>query len=71
MDFDNNRPVSQRHDISEMGIKCAECDTLIKELPFLPTKRQDDTYGKLYCFECNKKRKPSFRGPREGGGFGR
>jgi len=67
-----DRPQRQMVNVSELGIKCAECGEVIKELPFNPTKREDGTYGKLYCYECNKKRMQS-RGPRQGfsGGGGR
>jgi len=54
----SSRPPLQ--DISAMNITCAECNAKIDKLPFTPTKKQDGTYGKLYCFECNKKRRPSF-----------
>ncbi|OGI17825.1 MAG: hypothetical protein A3J63_03445 [Candidatus Moranbacteria bacterium RIFCSPHIGHO2_02_FULL_40_12b] len=68
---DNNRPPRQMFDISAMGITCTECGTAITELPFEPTKREDGTYGRLYCYECNKKRRES-RPKRNfgGGGFG-
>lgn len=59
----NNRPPRQMFDISDLGITCAECNNAIDQLPFQPTKKEDDTYGKLYCYECNKKRMRS-RGPR-------
>jgi len=66
----NNRPPRQMFDISDLGITCAECNTVIDQLPFQPTKKEDDTYGKLYCYECNKKRMKS-RGPRRDFGGGR
>ena len=56
-------------DISAMGITCTECGTAINELPFEPTKRDDGTYGRLYCFECNRKRRRD-SGPRNFGGGG-
>jgi len=64
-----NRPQRQMFDVSALNLTCSECGAPIKELPFEPTKRQDGTYGRLYCYDCNKKRKPAFRGGR-GGGFG-
>ena len=66
----NNRPKPQLNDVSALNLVCAECNTQIKELPFQPNQRQDGTYGRLYCYDCNKKRRPSFRGGRDGG-FGR
>jgi DNA-directed RNA polymerase subunit RPC12/RpoP len=67
MDY-QNRPQRQLFDVTDLGIKCAECGVDIKELPFQPTKKDDDTYGRIYCQECNRKRRRSFGGPR--GGFG-
>jgi len=69
---DNNRPQRQMFDVTSMNITCAECNTPITELPFQPTEKEDGTFGKLYCYECNKKRRRD-RGPRRdfgGGGFG-
>ncbi|HDH07648.1 MAG TPA: hypothetical protein ENH35_00130 [Candidatus Moranbacteria bacterium] len=65
----SDRPQRQMFDISSMGITCEGCGTEIKELPFEPTKREDGTYGKLYCYECNKKRMKD-RGPRRDFGGG-
>lgn len=68
---EGQRPQRQMFDISAMGITCAECGAAITELPFEPTKKEDGTYGRLYCYECNKKRMRD-RGPRRGfGGGGR
>ena len=69
----NDRPQRQMHDVSALALTCTECGTAIKELPFQPTQRQDGTYGRLFCYDCNKKRRPSFRGGGGGGrgGFGR
>ena len=53
----------QMVDIAAMGIKCASCGVDITELPFQPSKKEDGTYGRLYCRECNRNRKRSF-GPR-------
>ena len=61
-----SRPPLQ--DVSALKLTCAECGTSIDKLPFMPTQRQDGTYGKLFCYDCNKKRRPAFRGR---GGFGR
>jgi len=61
MDNFQNRPPRQMFDISDLNITCAECGTPIKELPFQPTKKEDGTYGKLYCRDCNRQRKGSFR----------
>lgn len=63
---DNNRPQRQMFDISSLGITCAECGAAITQLPFEPTKKEDGTFGKLFCYECNKKRMRD-RGPRRGG----
>ena len=65
------RPPRQKFDVTALGLTCAECGVAITELPFQPTKKEDGTYGKLYCFECNKKRMKD-RGPRRsfgGGGY--
>jgi hypothetical protein len=69
---DNNRPQRQMFDITSLGITCSECGAAIEQLPFEPTKKEDGTFGKLFCYECNKKRAKD-RGPRRGGfggGFG-
>lgn len=66
-----NRPQRQMHDVSSLNLTCSECSAAIKELPFAPTQRQDGTYGRLFCYDCNKKRKPSFGGGGGGrGGYG-
>lgn len=57
------RPQRQMFDVTAMNITCAECGTAITELPFEPRQREDGTYGQLYCYDCNKKRRNS-RGPR-------
>ena len=70
MDY-QNRPQRQMNDVSSLGLKCEECGVDIKELPFEPTKRDDGTYGRIYCQECNRKRrKTSGGGGFGGGGFG-
>ncbi len=56
----------QKHDVSSMGLKCAECGTDITELPFVPS----DPTRPVYCFECNRNRRRSFGPPRGGGGGG-
>ena len=66
MDY-QNRPQRQMNDVSALGLKCEECQVDIKELPFEPTKRDDGTYGRLYCQECNRKRRKSFGGGNRGG----
>ena len=63
----DNRPQRQMFDISGLGITCAQCNNPIDQLPFQPTKKEDGTYGQLYCYECNKKRMKD-RGPRRGFG---
>ncbi len=57
---DQPRP---KFDISSLNIKCAECGTDIKELPFQPTLKEDGTYGRIYCYECNRNRKRSYGRP--------
>jgi hypothetical protein len=59
------RAPRQMFDISAMNITCSECGTPITELPFEPTKKEDGTLGKLFCYECNKKRNADK--PRRGG----
>lgn len=55
----------QIHDVSSLNIKCANCGADVKELPFEPKLRDDNTYGKIYCQDCNRKRHRRFnRGPR-------
>ncbi len=63
---------SRMIDVSSLNLSCANCGTAITELPFSPTKREDGTYGKLYCRECNAKRprRQSFGGGRGFGGGG-
>lgn len=52
------------NDVSALGLTCSECGTPIKELPFQPTKRDDGTYGRLYCYDCNKNRRARTGGDR-------
>ncbi|MDP3794660.1 MAG: hypothetical protein Q8R13_01900 [bacterium] len=47
---------TQIHDVSSMGLKCAECQTAITELPFVPSADRP-----VYCRDCNRKRKESFQ----------
>lgn len=64
MDYNrDNRPKAPLADVSALGIKCAKCETAIDKLPFNPTKKEDGTYGTIYCYECNKgrPRKSNFR----------
>jgi hypothetical protein len=68
MDF-QDRPRSQPHDVSALNIKCAECGCDVKTLPFEPTLKEDGTYGRIYCQDCNKKRRSNFRGGGFRGGF--
>ena len=62
------RPQKQMFDVSALGLTCAECGAAITELPFEPTKKEDGTYGRLYCYECNKQR---MRNRGSGRDFGR
>ncbi|MDP1629210.1 MAG: hypothetical protein Q8L57_01165 [bacterium] len=68
MDFDN-RQRPPMNDVSDLNLTCVECGVEIKELPFTPTKRDDGTYGRLYCRECNRNRR-GFGSSRGGGGGG-
>lgn len=72
MAFQNAGGPRQMFDITALAITCAECGAAIDKLPFEPTKKEDGTYGRLYCFDCNKNRMRS-RPPRGnfGGGGGR
>ena len=61
-------------DVTALNLSCTECNAAIDKLPFMPSKKEDGTYGRLYCYECNKKRRPAFRGGNRGGfggGFNR
>ncbi|MCK5084253.1 MAG: hypothetical protein KAQ64_01195 [Candidatus Pacebacteria bacterium] len=71
MDHQNSSDRLQRQmfNISSKGITCEECKNPITELPFEPTERKDGGYGKLYCYECNKKRMKD-RGLKENFGGG-
>ncbi len=57
-------PPRQMHDVSSMGLKCAECGVDITELPFMPS----DPTRPVYCRDCNRNRRRSFGGPPRGGG---
>ncbi|MCX6746193.1 MAG: hypothetical protein NTX00_04240 [Candidatus Parcubacteria bacterium] len=39
-----------------MGLKCAECGIDITQLPFQPSADRP-----VYCRDCNRKRRQSFR----------
>ena len=52
------RPPRQMVDVSSMGLKCAECEVDITELPFQP-----DQDRPVYCKDCNRNRRKNF-GPR-------
>lgn len=68
---DGQRPQRELFDVTALNITCSECGMKIDKLPFQPTEKEDGTFGRIYCYECNKKRKPS-RGPRRDfGGRGR
>jgi len=58
-DFQNRGP-RQMNDVSALNLTCADCGIAITELPFQPSIKEDGTYGKIYCRECNRKRKPRF-----------
>ena len=50
-----NRPQRQLFDVTEMNLKCAECGKEITQLPFRPNPERTN---ELYCFDCNKQRRP-------------
>ncbi len=56
MDMNSGGP-RQLFDVSALGLTCVECGAPIDKLPFQPTLKQDGTYGKIYCKDCNKKRR--------------
>lgn len=58
MAFDKPMGPRQIHDVSALGLTCVECGTAITELPFMPNKKQDGTFGRIYCRDCNRKRQP-------------
>ncbi|HLC99601.1 MAG TPA: CxxC-x17-CxxC domain-containing protein [Patescibacteria group bacterium] len=47
----------QMFDVTSMGLKCANCQTNITELPFEPKSDQP-----VYCRNCNRERKQNFSG---------
>jgi hypothetical protein len=61
MDYNENRPRPNLTDVSNLGIKCAKCDAVIDKLPFTPTKKEDGSFGSIYCYECNKERRKDFK----------
>lgn len=46
----------QLFDVTALNLTCSECGTAIDKLPFQPTQKEDGTYGKLFCYQCNKNR---------------
>lgn len=46
----------QMFDVSAMGLKCADCDADITELPFEPKSDRP-----VYCRDCNRQRRQNFR----------
>jgi hypothetical protein len=58
----------QNFDVTSLALVCANetCGVSITELPFQPTQKEDGTYGKIYCRECNRERMKA-RGPRNFG----
>lgn len=60
MTFDNtDGGQRQMFDVTSMNLKCANCGAAITELPFQPSPDRP-----VYCRDCNRKRRQSFRGPR-------
>jgi len=64
-----NRPRPEPVDVSGLNITCSTCGQAITTLPFNPTVKEDGTYGKLFCQECNRQRMKD-RGPRRSFGGG-
>jgi DNA-directed RNA polymerase subunit RPC12/RpoP len=56
----NARPARQLFDVSALNLKCVDCGADITQLPFQPSLKEDGTYGRIYCRDCNRKRKSSF-----------
>jgi len=54
-DFQAREP-RPMHDITSLNLSCAQCGAAITELPFEPTQREDGTFGRLYCRDCNRQR---------------
>ena len=69
--MDMQQPARQIHDVTSLGITCASCGNAVTELPFAPTKRDDGTYGRIFCRDCNRNRQPRGGGGGGGGGFRR
>jgi len=53
MEEQNN---SRMQDVSDMGLKCAECGKEIKELPFRPREDQE-----IRCTDCFQKKREADR----------
>ncbi|HLD17900.1 MAG TPA: hypothetical protein VJB99_02375 [Patescibacteria group bacterium] len=53
---DASRPARQLNDVTDLNITCTQCGAKIDKLPFVPTVKQDGTYGMIYCYPCNKSR---------------
>ena len=53
---DDNQQQRPMFDVSDMGLKCAECGVDITQLPFKPSPDRP-----VYCRDCNRKRRQSFR----------
>ena len=66
-----SRPPRQMDDDFALHIKCSESGHEVKELPFQPTEKADGTLGKIYCRDCNRKRREAFRSSGFGGQGGR
>lgn len=50
-----NRGPKQMFDVTELGIKCADCGADIKELPFQPDPNRVNT---IKCRDCLRKSRP-------------
>lgn len=52
-----SRGPRQLFNVSDLNLTCSECGTAITELPFQPTLKSDGTYGRIFCRDCNRKRR--------------
>ncbi|MBI4598633.1 hypothetical protein HY734_00365 [Candidatus Uhrbacteria bacterium] len=57
---DMQRGPRQLFDVTALNLKCVECQAPITQLPFEPSLKEDGTYGRIYCRDCNRNRKPRF-----------
>jgi hypothetical protein len=55
----------QMFDVTSLNLVCATCNAPVTQLPFEPTPKDDGSYGRIYCRDCNRQRKEKFN---NGGG---